>query len=257
MSEGNGNGKTPSALKGRVALVTGAARGIGRAIALELARCGASVAVNCRAGVEEAESLVGEIGFMSVPALLVRGDVAEQEEACRVVQAVVDAWGRLDVLVNIAGITRDRSHRKVADDEWADVINVNVNGTYHCTRAALPHMVRQRFGRIINVSCPGQTVNFGQANAGAGKDGILSFTKTVALEMAKYNITANTIAPGFTCTEMVDTIPMEVLDQIKARIPMQRFGRPDEIARAAAFLAADADYMTGQQFSINGGMYLL
>lgn len=253
MSEANGYGF--GTLKGRVALVTGAARGIGRAIALELAHRGAAVAANYRSSRREAESLSAEVKEMGVPGMLVPGDVADKEDARRVVAEVVARWGRLDILVNNAGVTRDRSLRKMADDDWADVINVNLNGTYYCTSASLPHMMEQMFGRIINiVSYFGQTGNFGPPGLAASKGGIIAFTKAVALEMARYNITANAIAPGFTSTEMVSAIPQEIQDQIKTRIPMGRFGRPDEIAHAAGFLAAEADYMTGQQLSINGGV---
>lgn len=252
---GNGNGNGTGTLAGRVVLVTGAARGIGRAIALEMARRGAAVAVNYRASQSAAEALVAEIAAIGAQCLPIQGDVADREEARRVVKEAIDQWGRLDVLVNNAGITRDKSLRKVADDEWADVISVNLNGTYYCTSAALPHMMRQEFGRIINItSFSGQPGNFGQANYAAGKGGIVAFTRTVALEMAKYNITANCIAPGFTSTEMLTTIPDQIMDQIKARIPLGRLAEPSEIAHAAGFLAAEADYMTGQQLSINGGL---
>jgi NAD(P)-dependent dehydrogenase (short-subunit alcohol dehydrogenase family) len=262
MSEGNGNGIAcgtgSGSLKGRVALVTGGARGIGRAIVLELAGRGAAVAVNYHSSRAEAESLAARVGEMGVGCLLAQGDVAEREQARSVVGQVMEACGRLDILVNNAGISRNKSLRKMADDDWADVINVNLNGTYYCTSAALPHMIRQKFGRIINItSYSGQAGNFGQANYAASKGGIAAFTKTVALEMAKYNITANAIAPGFTSTEMLAGMPPEIQEQIKGKIPMGRFGEPEEIARAAGFLAADADYITGQQLSVNGGICMM
>ena len=170
---------------------------------------------------------------------------------------VLDAWKRLDILVNNAGITRDKSLRKMVDDEWADVINVNLNGTYYCTSAALPAMIEQKFGRIINISSYiGQGGGFGQANYAASKGGIVAFTRAVAIEMAKYNITANAVSPGYTCTDMLAKVPPNVIEQIKAKIPMGRLAQPEEIAKAVAFLAADGDYITGQQINVNGGIYM-
>jgi NAD(P)-dependent dehydrogenase (short-subunit alcohol dehydrogenase family) len=187
----------------------------------------------------------------------VPGDVAQPEEARRVVGRVIEEWKRLDILVNNAGITRDRSMRKLADDEWADVINVNLNGTFYCTSAAIPAMVEQNFGRIINISSfVGQAGNFGQANYAASKGGIIAFTKTLAIEMAKFNITANAVAPGFTATDMLTQVPANIQDQIKTKIPMGRFGTPEEVAKTVAFLATEGDYITGQQINVNGGIYM-
>ena len=164
---------------------------------------------------------------MGVECILVQGDVAKKGEAARIVKEVLDKWQRLDILVNNAGITRDRSMRKMTDDDWVDVINVNLNGTFYCASAAVPAMINQRFGRIINISSVvGQMGAFGQANYAASKGGIIAFTKTLALEMAKFNVTANAIAPGFTSTEMVDAIPEEIAAQIKAKIPLGRFAAP-------------------------------
>lgn len=253
MREGNGL----ASLAGRIALVTSATRGIGRAIALELAHRGAAVALNYRTNREDAESLAEQIRAMGPECMLVKGDVSNKEEARLVVQAVLSAWKRLDILINNAGITRDKSLRKAADDEWADVIHVNLNGTYYCTSAALPTMMQQNFGRIVNITSHlRQEGKSGQGNSPVGKDGILAFTKSVALEMAKYNITVNTVAPGFTCTEMLAKVPDKVLEQIRVKIPLQRFAQPSEVAKAAAFLAADGDYITGQQLNVNGGLYL-
>jgi 3-oxoacyl-[acyl-carrier-protein] synthase III len=255
-TSGNGNFQ-PTSLAGRVALVTGASRGIGRAIAFELARRGAKVALNFRSEVKYAESAAGEIAEIGGECLLVQGDVAKKGEAARIVKEVLDKWQRLDILVNNAGITRDRSMRKMTDEDWAAVINVNLNGTFYCTSAAVPAMMNQRFGRIINISSVvGQMGAFGQANYSASKGGIIAFTKTLALELAKFNVTANAIAPGFTSTEMVDAIPEEIAAQIKAKIPLGRFATPEEIAKAAAFLAADGDYITGQELNVNGGYHM-
>jgi acetoacetyl-CoA reductase len=254
--ENNGNHFVTS-LKGRVALVTGGAKGIGGATALALAHRGAAVAVNYRTSQGAATALADQIRDMGGECLLVQGDVSNPSEARSVVQRVIDEWRRLDILVNNAGITRDKSLRKMADDEWADVIKVNLNGTFYVTSAALPIMVEQKFGRIIMItSMAGQTGNFGQANYAASKGGIMSFTKNIALEMAKYNITANAIAPGYTCTDMIATIPSHLMEQVKAKIPLGRLAMPEEMAKAVVFLAADADYMTGQQLSINGGLFM-
>ncbi|MGB7552951.1 MAG: 3-oxoacyl-ACP reductase FabG [Candidatus Korobacteraceae bacterium] len=256
VAEGNGN-YHPTSLTGRVALVTGAGRGIGRAIALELARRGAKIALNFRSDAANAESAAADIRELGIDCMLIQGDVAEKGEAARIVKEVLDKWQRLDILVNNAGITRDRSMRKMTDDDWAAVINVNLNGTFYCTSAAVPAMINQRFGRIINIgSVVGQMGAFGQANYSASKGGIIAFTKTLALEMAKFNITANVIAPGFTSTEMVDAIPEEIAAQIKAKIPLGRFASPEEIAKAASFLAADGDYITGQELNVNGGYHM-
>ncbi|MGD0990476.1 MAG: 3-oxoacyl-[acyl-carrier-protein] reductase, partial [Candidatus Sulfotelmatobacter sp.] len=255
---GNGNGHNGwGSLKGKIALVTGASRGIGRAIAIELARRGANVALDYRSDCAHAESAAVEIRELGVECILIQGDISKKGEAQRIVKEVLDKWQHLDILVNNAGITRDRSMRKMTDDDWAQVINVNLNGTFYCTSAALPAMINQRFGRIINIaSVVGQAGAFGQANYSASKGGIIAFTKTLALEMAKFNITANSIAPGFTSTEMVDAIPEEIAAQIKAKIPLGRFATPEEIAMAAAFLASDGDYITGQELNINGGYHM-
>jgi len=252
------NGKNGyRSLKGKVALVTGASRGIGRAIAIELAHLGANVALDYRSDSAHAETAAVEIRALGVECITIQGDIAKKGDARRIVQEVLDKWHRLDVLVNNAGITRDRSMRKMTEEDWGEVINVNLNGTFYCTHAALPAMINQRFGRIINIaSVVGQMGAFGQANYSASKGGIIAFTKTLALEMAKFNITANAIAPGFTSTEMVDAIPEEIAAQIKTKIPLGRFAAPEEIAKAAGFLAADGDYITGQELNVNGGYHM-
>jgi len=160
-------------------------------------------------------------------------------------------------LVNNAGITRDKSLRKMSDDDWADVINVNLNGTYYCINAALPFMIQQKFGRIINISSyVGQNGNLGQSNYEAGKSEIIAFTKALALGVAKHNITANAIAPGFVCTEALSSMPPNILEQIRSKIPLGRFANPDEVASAAVFLAAEGAYITGHQLNVNGGLYM-
>ena len=255
MSEIQANGY--NGLTGRFALVTGAARGIGHGIALELARRGADVAVNYQASQAEAEELAKQVCAMGRKSIVVQGHVGEATEARGIVKRVLDEWGRVDILVNNAGITRDRSIRKLTDDDWHEVMKVNLDGTYYITTAAIPGMIEKKFGRIINISSfVAEAGNFGQANYAASKGGMIAFTKVIAIELAKYNITANCLAPGFTATDMLTKVPPEIQEQIKTRIPMSRFGKVEEVAKAAAFLAADADYITGETINVNGGIYI-
>ncbi len=260
-------------LDGRVALVTGGARGIGRAIAVALAAEGAKVAINYFSSEAAAREVLDELaaarrdraqahslgGADSAEEryMALQGDVSNAEQARGMVKTLAEKWGRLDILVNNAGITRDRTLRKLSDEDWLAVINNNLNSVYYCTTAAMQVMIDQQYGRIINISSyVGQAGNFGQANYGASKRGIIAFTKTAALELARYNITVNALAPGFTLTDMLAKVPENVQDQIKAKIPMGRFGQPEEIAKAVLFLAADGDYITGQQINVNGGVYM-
>ncbi|NTV64082.1 MAG: 3-oxoacyl-ACP reductase FabG, partial [Oscillochloris sp.] len=241
----------------RVALVTGASRGIGRAIAVALAREGAKTVINFNSSVSSAQEVADEIAAFGGATMLIQADVANSESARVMVKKVIDTWGRLDVLVNNAGITRDRSMRKLTDEDWTSVVNTNLNSVYWCTSAAMPVMIEQQYGRIVNISSyVGQAGNFGQANYAASKGGIIAFTKTAAIELARYNITVNSLSPGFTLTDMLSKVSEAVQDQIKAKIPMGRFGQPEEMAKAVLFLAADADYITGQQINVNGGVYM-
>ena len=244
-------------LEGKIALVTGASRGIGRAIALTLAKEGASIAVNFRSSEAEAQKVCEELTALGAKSVCLKADVSDAKQARELVQNVVKTWGRVDVLVNNAGITRDKTLRKMTDEDWLAVINTNLNSVYYGVMAAMPVMIEQNFGRIINISSyVGQAGNFGQANYSASKGGIIAFTKTAAIELAKYNITVNSLAPGFTLTDMLAKVPENIQTQIKSRIPMGRFGMPEEIAKAVLFLAADADYVTGQQINVNGGVYM-
>jgi acetoacetyl-CoA reductase/3-oxoacyl-[acyl-carrier protein] reductase len=244
-------------LDGKIALVTGASRGIGRAIALTLAKEGASIAVNYRSSDAEAQKVCDELTALGAKSVRLKADVSDPKQARELVQSVIKTWGRLDVLVNNAGITRDKTLRKMTDEDWLAVINTNLNSVYYGVMAAMPVMIEQNYGRIINISSyVGQAGNFGQANYSASKGGIIAFTKTAAIELAKYNITVNSLAPGFTLTDMLAKVPENIQTQIKARIPMGRFGMPEEIAKAVLFLAADADYVTGQQINVNGGVYM-
>ena len=244
-------------LEGRRALVTGAARGIGRAIAKAQAAEGADVAINYQSSESEAASLAAELGRAGRRTLQLRGDVGDRATWNMMIKTIQQEWGGLDVLVNNAGITRDKTLRKMTDEDWTTVLQTNLNACYFGGSAALPLMIEQKFGRIVNISSfVGQAGNFGQANYAASKGAIIAFTKTAAMEVAKFNVTCNALAPGFTETDMLAKVPEVVQTQIKARIPMGRFGLPEEIAKAVLFLAADADYVTGQQINVNGGVYM-
>jgi acetoacetyl-CoA reductase/3-oxoacyl-[acyl-carrier protein] reductase len=246
-----------SRLSGKTALVTGASRGIGRAIAIELAREGARVAINYQSNDAKAKAVADEIAKLGGAAMLVKASVGNAAEARAMVGSVIKEFGRLDILVNNAGITRDSSLRKMNDEAWAEVIQTNLGGCFYCTSAAIPQMIEQKFGRIVNVSSMnGQIPAFGQANYSASKGGMIAFTKTAALELAKSNVTVNTVSPGFTETDMFAEIPDKIQEQIKQRIPLGRFGKPEEIAKAVLFLVADGDYVTGQQINVNGGAFM-
>ena len=244
-------------LEGRKALVTGGAKGIGRAIVRALAAEGADVAINFQSSGADAESLAEELRKAGRSALLFKGNVGERVTWNEMMGQIKQSWGRLDILVNNAGITRDKTLRKMTDDDWLAVLNTNLNACYFGVTAAMPMMVEQKHGRIINISSfVGQAGNFGQANYSASKGGIIAFTKTAAMELAKYNVTCNALAPGFTETGMLAKVAEAVQAQILARIPMGRFATPEEIAKAVLFLAADGDYITGQQINVNGGVYM-
>lgn len=244
-------------LKGKVAIVTGGSRGIGRHIALQLAARGADVAINYRSRQSDADGTLKEIEANGVKSLAIQADLSDMSAARSLIQQVKEKWGRIDILVNNAGITRDKSMKKLTDEDWNEVLDTNLGSVYATCSEVLKTMLDQKFGRIINItSFVGQAGNFGQANYAASKGGIIAFSKTLALETAKSNITVNSIAPGFTETEMLAQVPENIREQIIARIPMARFGQPEEIARAVVFLAAEGDYITGQQINVNGGVYM-
>jgi 3-oxoacyl-(acyl-carrier-protein) reductase len=243
-------------LTGKACLVTGGSRGIGRAIALELGRHGAFVAVGYAHNKAAAEVVAAEIATSGGKSFAFGCDVQDAGAIEPAVAAVVERLGKIDVLVNNAGITRDRSLAKMSDDEWDAVLQTNLTSVFHMTARVLPHMVKAGYGRIVNISSViGIHGNFGQANYAAAKAGIIGFTKSAALELARKGVTVNAIAPGFIETEMIAAMPDEVRARILEKIPMGRFGRPEEIAQAVAFLVSNGDYITGQVITIDGGMY--
>ena len=247
-----------SRLSGKRALVTGASRGIGRAVALRLAAEGASVALNYRAGREEAEAVAAEIAASGGSAAVVQGDVAAAEQAEALVGAAAEAMGGLDILVNNAGLTRDNLLMRLSEDDWDAALNTNLKGAFLCAKAAIRPMLRQRFGRIVNMSSVvALTGNPGQANYAAAKAGLIGFTRTVAREVASRGVTVNALAPGFIETQMIESIPDDLRARILERIPLGRFGAPEDVAGCVAFLCGDdGSYITGQTISIDGGLSL-
>jgi 3-oxoacyl-[acyl-carrier protein] reductase len=245
-------------LAGKIALVTGASRGIGREIALELARQGANVAVNYSGSEAKANEVVDEIKTMGREAFAVKCDVSNAEEVAAMVKDTTSRFGRLDILVNNAGITRDNLLMRMKEEEWDDVLNINLKGVFLCTKAVTRQMMKQRIGRIINISSVvGVSGNPGQANYVAAKAGVIGLTKTTAKELATRNITVNVIAPGFITTDMTDKLTDELKTEMLKQIPLARLGEPKDIAKATAFLASDdAGYITGQTLNINGGMVM-
>jgi 3-oxoacyl-[acyl-carrier protein] reductase len=241
---------------GRVAVVTGGTRGIGRTIAMRLAAEGANVAVSYRSNDEAAEETAASVRAEGVKCAVFKGDVASPADVQALFKGVSDEFGRLDILVNNAGITRDNLMMRMKEDEFDEVLRTNLGGTYLCTRAALRPMIRARWGRIVNVSSVvGLVGNAGQANYAASKAGIIGFTKSVAREVAQRGITANTVAPGYVETELTGSLPEEVKDQIRNQVPMGRFGEAVEVAEVVAFLAGEgAGYVTGQTIAVDGGM---
>jgi acetoacetyl-CoA reductase/3-oxoacyl-[acyl-carrier protein] reductase len=244
-------------LEGKTALVTGGSRGIGRAITLGLAREGARVALNYQSSDAKAQEVVDEIAKFGGACVLAKANLADPKEARAMVKRVADDFTHLDVLVNNAGITRDKMLTRMTDEDWLEVIQTNLNAVFFCTSAAIPIMAAQSYGRIINIgSMNGQVGAVGQANYSASKGGIIAFTRTAALELARSNITVNVIAPGFTETDMFAKVPANLQAQIRGRIPLNRFAQPEEIAKAVIYLVADGDYVTGQQINVNGGAFM-
>ena len=245
-------------LTGKCAVVTGASRGIGRAIALELANQGAKVVVNYSGSEQKAMQVVDEIKASGGEAIAVQANVSDSESVQQLMKTAVDTFGSLDILVNNAGITRDNLLMRMKDDEWDEVINTNLKGVFLCTKAVTRQMMKQRAGRIINISSiVGVAGNAGQANYVAAKAGVIGITKTTAQELASRNILVNAIAPGFITTEMTDSLPEELKEAMLKQIPLAKLGQPEDIAKAVAFLASDnANYITGQTLRIDGGMVM-
>jgi 3-oxoacyl-[acyl-carrier protein] reductase len=242
--------------RGRVALVTGGGRGIGRALAVRLAEEGANLAISYRSNDAAAGEAAEEVRGAGVEIELFKGDVSSPEDVEALFNGVSDTFGRVDILVNNAGITRDNLLMRMKEEEFDDVLRTNLKGTYLCTRAALRPMVRARWGRIVNVSSVvGLVGNAGQANYAASKAGIVGFTKSVAREVAQRGITVNAVAPGYVETELTGSLPEKVKEQIREQVPAGRFGEPEEVAEVIAFLVGEeAGYVTGQTIAVDGGM---
>ena len=251
-------GATPQKrLSGKVAIVTGSSRGIGRAIARALAAEGAAIGVHYCRGREQADQLAGEFERSGCRVGVFHADVARAEDCHKVLTLAARDLGPVEILVNNAGVNRDRTLRKMTAAEWDEVIQVNLNSVFHCTKAALEPMIARGWGRIINIaSIIGQTGALGQANYAAAKAGIIAFTKSVAQELARFGITVNAICPGFVETDMLATMPAPARDAVRGRIPLGRFGQADEVARLVRFLCTEGDWITGAQLNINGGQYM-
>lgn len=246
-------------LAGQVALITGGCRGIGQAIALSLAAEGAHTVINCRTGEGclNAQKIAAEIKTRGGSASIWQADVSLREEVDRMRDAILKEYKKVEILVNNAGIVMDKTFAKMDLDAWEQVLSVNLNGTFNCTKAFIQNMLERNFGRIVNItSIVGQTGNLEQANYAAANAGIIGLTKTLGKELARKGMTVNAISPGFVETDMLLIIPVEVREKILAQIPMGRFCRPEEVGRLVRFLVTEGDYITGQVIALNGGLYV-
>ncbi|ANU27949.1 3-oxoacyl-[acyl-carrier-protein] reductase [Planococcus versutus] len=247
-----------SKLAGKTAIITGGSRGIGAEIARKFAAEGAKVVVNYSGSQEKAEAVVADIESNGGTAIAVKANVSEADSVKAMIDETMKTFGSVDILVNNAGITRDNLMMRMKDDEWDDVININLKGVFICTKAVTRQMMKQRSGRIVNIaSIVGVMGNAGQANYVASKAGVIGLTKTTARELASRGITANAVAPGFITTDMTDQLNEDVQKTMMGQIPLGRFGAPEDVAKAALFLASDdASYMTGQTLHLDGGMVM-
>ncbi len=244
--------------KGKSAIVTGASRGIGREIALLLAKEGARVAVNYSGSKDKADEVVQLITAAGGEAFAIQADVSDADSVKKMVDQTVETFGSIDILVNNAGITKDNLLMRMKEDEWDDVMSINLKGVFLCTKGVTRQMMRQRAGKIVNVaSIVGVSGNPGQANYVAAKAGVIGFTKTAAQELASRNINVNAVAPGFITTDMTDALSEEVKNQMLAMIPLGKLGNPEDVAKTVMFLLSDdAAYITGQTIHIDGGMVM-
>ena len=245
-------------LDGKTALVTGASRGIGRAIAIRLASEGAAVAINYAGNVKAAEEVKAVIEAAGGRAMLVQADVADSTAVDAMIKAVIEAFGQIDILVNNAGITRDGLLMRMKEEDWDAVINTNLKGIFHCTKAVSKLMMKKRYGRIVNMaSVVGLIGNAGQSNYAAAKAGVIGFSKSMARELASRGITVNMVAPGFIDTDMTAVLPDKVREAMVADIPLGKIGTPENVAAAVVFLVSDqASYITGQTINVDGGMVM-
>ena len=244
-------------LDGQTALVTGAGRGIGRAIVREFAAMGANVVINYVTSAHGAQELAREIGEQGLEALALQADVSKYEQVEEMIRRTIETFGQIDILVNNAGITYDKTLKNMSKAQWDEVIHVNLDSVFNCTRQVLPFMVEQKSGKVVNMSSfVGLGGNIGQANYAATKAGIIGFTKSIALEVARYGITVNAVCPGFTETDMLGSVPEEIRRRLLERIPLGRFAQAEEVAACVRYIVTEGDYITAQAISINGGVYI-
>jgi 3-oxoacyl-[acyl-carrier protein] reductase len=244
-------------LAGKVALVTGGAQGIGKAVALLLARNGADIVVS-DINLEKAEETAKEVQALGRNALAMKVDVAKLDDVEKMVGAILAQFGKVDILINNAGIARDKLILRMTEEDWDAVLNINLKGTFNCTKAVVRHMSKQKSGKIVNIaSVVGEMGNAGQGNYAASKAGVIGFTKTIAREFAQRGINVNAIAPGYIETPMTDALPDKVKEELKRLIPLDRLGKPEDVAEAVLFLVSEsAGYITGQVLNVNGGIYM-